>query len=252
VPSHDPPDPTELRDEVLACAGRTVTVERARFELTREMSVNWPDDVRRQRRSGGLLRPVGRLAKTAGKAAATAAWRHWTDDLPGHLTGEGVVEPPARRYMLDFGAYAELYKDGQRWGGVAGQPVGTRDPSPSDRQLDLWWLLDAPRGTIEATLEGREALHGTTCRRLAVSVDLARASALAPGGMRVPSVQRFEELAALPLTVWIDGEHVRRVRFTEGDVAATTLTLDLVELDPGVGDLDWDRFPAFRTPGAAG
>lgn len=246
MPPDDRSGPTELRDEVLACAERTVATERARIEFTRQMSVNWPEDASRRRRSGGLLRPVGKLAKTAGKAAATAAWRHWIDSDPGHLQGEGVVEPHARRYMLDYGGFAELYRDGKRWGGVAGQPVGTRDPSPSDRNLDPLWLLDAPRGTTEATLEGEEALHGTTCRRVAVRVDLARASALAPGGMRVPSVQRFEELTALPLTVWIDGEHVRRVRFTEGDVAASTMTLDLVELDPDMGDLDWDRFPAFR------
>jgi hypothetical protein len=236
-----------MRDEVLACAERTLTAPRARIELTREMSVNWPEDVRRRRRRGGLLRPAGRLAKTVGRSAVKAAWRHWTDDDPGHLKGEGVMEPPARRHMLDFGAYAELYKDGRRWGGGSGSSIATRDPSPSDRQIDLWWLLDALRGTTDASLEGEEALHATTCRRVAVHVDLSRASAQAPGGMRVPSVERFDELTALPLTVWIDGEHVRRVRFTEGDLAASTLTLDLLELDPDMGELDWDRLPALRT-----
>ena len=150
--------------------------------------------------------------------------------------------------MIDFGSYAEVYKDGTRWGGRSGRRLATLDPWPPDAQIDLWWLLDALRGTVDAMLEGEEMLHGVATRRIAARIDLARASALAPGGLRVPSVDSFEDLATLRFTVWLGDDHIRRVRFTEGGQASSTLTLDLVEFDPGEGDLDWDRLPTFRSP----
>src|SRR5436190_5260577 len=239
----------QLSDEVVACAERTLAFPRARIELSRDWRFMWPDRAHPPRRHGGLLRPLGKLAKAAAKQAGKAAWRHWAKDHdPGHLTAEGVIEPPARRHMIDFGSYAELYKDGKRWGGRSGRPIATLDPWPPDRQIDLWWLLDVLRGATDASLEREEVLHGTTCRRLAVRVDLARASTLAPSGLHVPSVERFEELNALPVTVWIDGEHVRRVSFTEGDTTSSTLTLDIVGFDPATGALDWERLPTFRSP----
>jgi hypothetical protein len=242
------PDPG-LRDEVVACAERTLGVAQARIELSRDMRFTWPVDRDRPRRRGGLLRPVGSLVKAGGKRAGRAAWHHWMGVRdPGHLEAEGIVEPRARRYMIDFGSYAELYRDGTRWGGASGRPIGPLDPRPPDRQIDLWWLLDVLRGTTEAIPEGEETLHGVTCRRVAARVDLARASALAPDGLHPPSVKRFEELGALPVTVWIDDRHVRRVRFTEGETASSTLTLDLLDFRATADDLDWERLPAFRPP----
>jgi hypothetical protein len=239
----------ELRDEVLACADRTLSAQQVRIEFSRDMQFTWPQDRHGPRRRGGLLRPVGKLIKVSGKAAGKAAWRHWMkDNTPGHLNAEGILEPPERRHMIDFGSYAEVYKDGRRWGGRSGRPIATLDPWPPERQIDLWWLLDALRGTTGASLEGADTLHGAQCRRVAAHVDLARASELAEDGLLVPSVERFEQLGALPFTVWIDDEHVRRVRFREGDMASSTLTLDLVEFEPGSGDLDWERLPTFRSP----
>src|SRR4051812_30841878 len=110
------PSDAQLRDEVVACAERTLASPRARVELCRDLSFAWPKDRRRGGRRGGLLRPLGKLAKATGKAAAKAAWRHWAEGRdPGHMCAEGVIEPPERRHMLDFGHYAELYKDGKRW-----------------------------------------------------------------------------------------------------------------------------------------
>src|SRR3954451_1782441 len=195
--------PEELADQVVACVERTLSVSRARIELARDWTFTWPQNRPRVRRRGGLLRPVGRLARTAGTAVGKAAWRRWTEDHdPGHLSAEGIIEPPARRHMIDFGSYAEIYKDGRRWGGRSGRSLATLDPWPPDRQIDLWWLLDVLRGGVDATLEGEETVHGAACRRIAASVDLTRASPLAPGGLRVPSVDRFEDLTALPITVW--------------------------------------------------
>jgi hypothetical protein len=220
-----------------------------RIEFSRDMHFTWPQDRHGPRRRGGLLRPVGNLIKASGKVAGKAVWRHWmAGHNPGHLSAEGIIEPPERRHMIDFGSYAEVYKDGKRWGGRSGRPIATLDPWPPERQVDLWWLLGALRGTTSAPLEGEETLHGALCRRVAAHVDLARASELARGGLHVPSVERFDQLSALPFTVWIDDEHVRRVRFSEGDMASSTLTLDLVEFEPGSSDLDWERLPTFRSP----
>jgi hypothetical protein len=234
----------ELVREVIACAERTLAAPRARIELDRRIDFAWPERPRIARRRGGVLRPVGELAKRAGKAA----WNHWFDgERFGHLTGEGIIEPPARRYMIDFGSYAEVYEQGARWGGGSGQPIGTRDPWPAERQADVWWLLDVLRGVVDARVEAEDSLHGVPCRRVATRVDLSRASELSPGGLYVPKVRRYEELEALPVTTWIDGQHIRRVRFTDGDEASTTLTLDLVEFDPETGRIDWRRFPDFRS-----
>jgi hypothetical protein len=240
-----------LRDEVVACAERTLSAPLVRVEYSREVSFAWPKERLPKHRTGGVLRPVGRLIRAGGRAAGRAAWRRWGPDAePGHLTAEGLIEPPLRRYMVDFGSYAEIYKDGARWGGRSGRSLAMLTPWPPDRQVHLWWLLDVLRGTAGCVLEGEEALRDVPCRRLAVSADLERASALVPGGLTVPSVDRVEDLRALPLTVWIDGRHVRRVRFGEHGPASSTLTLDLLDFDPGVAaeELDWERLPTFRSP----
>jgi hypothetical protein len=241
--------PGGLAGEVVACAERTLSVPRAGIELSRGWKFSWPQDRHTVRRRGGLLRPVGRLAKTAGKAAGKAAWRRWTEGHdPSHLSAEGLIEPAARRHMIDFGSYAEVYKDGKRWGGRSGRSLATLDPWPPDHQIDLWWLLDALRGTTAARAEGEEALHGARCRRIAAQVDLARASALRDEGLRVPSVERFEDLNDLRFTVWIDALHIRRVVFREGDETSSTLTLDLTGFEPEANDIDWERLPTFRSP----
>jgi hypothetical protein len=235
----------DVTDKLVECVERTLSEPRVRIEFARDLSFERPEQRHEPRRHGGLLRPVGKLAKAAAKQAGGAIWRRWLSDAL-HVRAEGVIEPPTRRHMIDFGSFAEVYKDGTRWAGPSGGSLATLEPWPRARQIGIWWLLDVLRGTVDASIEGEETLHGVSTQRIAARVDLARASALAPRGLHVPSVGRFEELAALPITVWIDGERVRRIRFSEGDPASSTVTLDLVEFDPGTGDLDWERLPTFR------
>lgn len=64
-----------------------------------------------------------------------------------------------------------------------------------------------------------------------------------------PPVDRFEQLRALPVTVWIDGQHVRRIRFARGPASRQLTTLDLWAFGVPAGDLDWSRLPTFRSPG---
>jgi hypothetical protein len=67
--------------------------------------------------------------------------------------------------------------------------------------------------------------------------------------LRPPPVERFEDLRALPVTVWIDGQHVRRIRFESRPPARLLATLDLWEFGDSVSGLDWSRLPTFRSPG---
>jgi hypothetical protein len=78
-------------------------------------------------------------------------------------------------------------------------------------------------------------------------VDLERASAAVDGGLAVPEVERFENLRVLPFTVWIDNQHVRRVRFCEGRGPQSALTVDLYDFGTPTNHLDWSRLPTFRS-----
>ena len=114
---------------------------------------------------------------------------------------------------------------------------------------EVLWLLRLLPGTTDASLDGTETIRGTACRRFAAHVDMERASAAGGEGLQPPSVDRFEELRAVPVTVWIDGQHVRRVRFERGPEVRHRATLDLWEFGVPVGELDWSRLPTFRSPG---
>ncbi len=197
------------------------------------------------RRRGGLLRPLLRLAGAAGRWGWKYVGRNWSS-----FSFEGVIEPSRRRYMMAASPkFAMLEKDGKRWSGHAGQPLAALKSSAGGGGfLDVWFLLDALRGLSAADIEGEAVLHGTSCRRLVASVDLARASAAAPYGVHPPSVDRFEELLALPLTVWIDGTHVRRVRFEEEE-PSRSWEVELWDFGVPTDGLDWSRLPA---PSASG
>jgi len=229
--------------EALADAhARTLAAGAARIELVAEQIFDWPQMPRRRR--GGLLRPVGRLAKAAGKLLLKAATR--THDFR-HVSSEGVVDFAGRRYMLDHGSYAQLYAGGRHWDGRSGRPLATLPPEEDKLPTPLW-LLDILAGLTAATDEGTEDVRGTSCRRFAATVDLSRASKATPGGVAVPKLARFEELLALPVTVWIDDAHVRRVRYDYGFLKET---VELWDFDVRPEDLDWTRLPTFRSPSEA-
>ena len=151
--------------------------------------------------------------------------------------------------MIDFGSFARLHAEGMSFGGRSGRSLQKLDPWPLGEGVgDGLWLLRLLPGTTDASPEGTDTLHGTACRRLAAHVDMERAAAASAEDLPAPQVGSFKELRALPVTVWIDGQHVRRIRFEHGTLPKHLNTLDLWQFGVPVDDLDWSRLPAFRSP----
>jgi hypothetical protein len=234
--------------EIIACT-RTTWAEpsariahRSHFEVTRT----------EPRASPG---PVGRLVVLAGKAL----WERVSGGADvRHAAAEGFLEPAARRYMLDFGWYAEIGADGVTFGGRSGRSLQGLRPS-SKHEGDVLWLLELLAGTTDARLEETETLRGTPCRKHALHVDVARAAAA--GGrteLPPPSGLNSTQPPVLELTVWIDGRHIRQVRFVDrlpkdrqpGHPVSggKVLTLEIWDFGVAVQKLDWSRLPTFRSP----
>jgi hypothetical protein len=232
-----------LAEEIVACAERTLAQRSARIEFRQDWSSSRSGSTMRRRRRGGLLRPVGRLASFVIKAA----WNRATGDLHfGHQVGKGILEPATGRYMIDYGSFAQVYADGKTVNGRSGRSVETLPDWPEMHAGELLWLVRLLRGTTEARLADTETLHGTQCQKLAADVDMARASAATTEGLRPPTVERFEDLLALPVTVWIDESHVRRIQFD--GAGPRSLTLELWDFGTPTDDLDWSRLPTFKSP----
>jgi hypothetical protein len=208
----------------------------ARAELTIEYV--WEMPAFPQRRHGGLLRPLGKPAKAAGKWLLAAV----TPSSFRRMSGEGVLDVTGRRYQLDYGSYARLGVGDEEWNGRSGRPISTLPTE--DGLITPLWLFDALAGAVASTEEGAEDVRGTRCRHLTVKVDLPRASAATPGGVILPTRARVEDLLALPLEVWLDDSHVRRIRRrSEGTIE----TLELWDFDVRTDDFDWTCLPNFQT-----
>lgn len=242
---HPTQDNERLTEAVLARAARTLAATAVRVEFRQDWtfsSTEWP---KQRRRRGGVLRPVGKLVWVAVKGA----WKRATRDLNfGHMVGRGILEPRTGRFMVDFGSFAQIHTDGKTFGGRSGRCLETLEPFPTPgNTADMLWLLRLVRGVTNATHVGEEELRGARCIRIAAQADLEKASAAHGGGLRSPAVERFELLRALPVTVWIDDEHVRRVEFD--DPGSQHLALELWDYGLATDEFDWSRLPTFRSPG---
>lgn len=232
-------------DEAVECAERTLAAPSARIRAGYEMDFSVPES--KPRRRGGLLRPLLRLAGAAARRGWNYVGRSWSS-----FSFEGFIEPSRRRCMMASPKFAVLWRDAKRWSGNPGQPLSALTPARGSGAflVDVWFLLDALRGLERATVEGEDDIRATACTRLAVRVDLGRASAAAPDGIHPPSVDRFEDLLELPLTVSIDGTHVRRVRFEEEE-PSRSWEIELWDFGVATEGLDWSRLPAFDAGGEA-
>lgn len=220
-------------DELAICARATLAAASARLAYQQDIRTTRTDPGGREvpRPAPG---PLGRLARRAFNAARE---RFIPGVQFGHLEGEGFLEPRADRYMLDFGAYAQIFADGKLLGGRSGRPLDTLRPFDERREPDeLLSLLKTLAAGAYAQIEGAEDIRGTSCRKYSVRTGTASA-----------------------LTTWVDGEHVRRVRFAEtaasepprGQAKLTVTkerTIDLWDYGVSLEDVDWTRLPDFRAP----
>jgi hypothetical protein len=233
--------------EIVSCANCTLAELSARIEHRYDVNIvrtePLPD-------SGSL----GKLVRFAGKVV----WARISDGKAfGHGTAEGFLEPATGKYMIDFGSYAEICADGVTFGGRSGRSLQTLRPS-ARHEGDVLWLLRLLPGATDAHPEGTETLRGTSCRKYLVHVEVQLAAAAALATLPTPSGIDSKQPAVLTLTVWIDGQHIRRVQFEDrvakvplkhGDSSAKVLTLELWDFGVPVQELDWSRLPTFRTPG---
>lgn len=226
--------------EALAAAHeRTEDAGSARFELT----YHWDMPAIPPSPRGRLVGLVLGVAKAGAKGLVRLAGPRF----PFHgMSGEGYLDLTGRRYMVDFGSYAMLHADGEHWSGRSGRRLATL-PADADHPTPTpLWLLDLLRGVVGASELEPDELGGAPVRHVTASVDLSRASAATPGGLAVPAeTKRFEDLLALPVDVWFDSAHLRRVRFS---TPHRTETLGLSDVGVSLDGLDWTRLPAFRSP----
>ena len=224
-------DHVAVRD-IIARTSATLAAPSARIEFRFDWAtlVPWPAPAR-----PGL---IGRLARRA----ARAAWeRIGSDEDPAalrdafaHPVAVGFLEPAAGRYQIDWGHYAAMYVDGKRFEGpsgvlVQGRHSERRAPEPRSDPLAL---LRLPQGATGARHAGEETLRGTPCRVVAVTV---------PGTASGPG----------ELTVWLDDEHIRQVRFEElTPKLSRTTTLELWDFGVPVDAPDRSHLPSFRSPGS--
>jgi hypothetical protein len=123
---------------------KTLASGSARIALSSDHTWQMPPMPRRRR--GGLLRPLVGVAK----ATARRLWKRATGGFDWrHQEAEGIIDLAGRRYMLDYGSYAQLYAEGKQWHGRSGRALSTLPPETDVVPTPLW-LLDLLLGVTEA------------------------------------------------------------------------------------------------------
>lgn len=242
------PGPAEasLASKVASCARATADEPTARMGIRVVIGLPWvesaetPPEHRRGGLSGLSRRLLGALVHKG-----------------THIVGEGFAEPAARRYMIDGGGLGGFVsREGTVEQGRHGWVLG-RPPGESDQVIVMHWLwpLWALTGTVTARVVGTEAVRGVPCQQLIAEVDLARALEAGLNGWPSSFGPGAEVPATAALAVWIDDQHVRRVRFTQssaGEVSPestdradriSTVDIELWDFGASVAHLDWSRFP---------
>lgn len=237
--------------EVEAARQRTVAAGTARLRCTTERSWHLPD-IPPDRSRGAARRAVHGTGRLAGKGAwrlGRGLFKLATRNIDvQQRTGDGVIDFAGRRSMIDQGSFAMLQVGNQEWNGRSGRVLGTLPAQPA-RPGTALWLLDLLAGATDAEDLGPDETDGQHWRHLAVTASLADASARAPEGLPSPEQERYERLLALPLDVWLDDQHVRRIRFSDGSPLARQIrTATFSAFGTPVDELDWSRLPTFRSP----
>lgn len=234
--------------EITACAVRTLEAPGARIAFHSDW--NFP--------------PRAEFS-SAVRLISSAVEALWKRVAPGqdlsHGTAEGFAEPATGRYMIDFGGWAEIRIAGTTYTGQSGRSLDALRPRGAHTESgDVLWLLRVLPGATEASTEGTGTLRHTVCRKFAVQVDTAQAAAASKVRLRVPRGVDPGQEQSLALTVWVDDQHVRQVRFTDqgqkditpgqpGSGISKDVTLELWDFGVPTGNLDWSSLPRFQVPG---
>jgi len=175
----------QLAQHVVECAQRTLAARGVKIDWRDESNFEFPPTTARwRRRKGGLLPLMGKLLWKTIKSGFKLAVH---DVKFGALAAKGVLDPATGRFMIDFGSFAQVYDGENTYGGRSGRPIATLNPFRTPgRSHEVMWLLRMLGGTTDATKEGADVLHGRSCVRFAVHVDLERASTAMGGGLRAP------------------------------------------------------------------
>jgi hypothetical protein len=230
VGATDPASQPVAADEIIDRANRTLAAPRARIELRTDTEL--PERPPRVRHRPG---PFGRLVRRAGRAAweriALGLDAATIREMFTHQVGLGLLEAAAGRYQIDFGGYAQMFVGGQLFGGPSGAVVQDRNRHHrgSREAYDPLGMLILLRDTSQARLVGHETVRGTSCQVVEVRA------------------------GSTGLTVWIDDEHVRRMRFEEHASGgppgiSQTVTYELWDFGPPAEPLDWSHLPSFPHP----
>jgi hypothetical protein len=148
-------------------------------------------------------------------------------------TTDGVIDLRGRRYML-FGAYAQIYANGELRGGAPGRSLSSLTRS-KDKSVVPLWLLDLLDGMHDAGESGTETLRGVSCRHLAPELDASQT---------LPSLWCAGPDALRP-EVWVGEEgYIHRVEVYAMD---RTLGLELWDFGVPLDHLDWTRLPTRQT-----
>jgi hypothetical protein len=122
--------------------------------------------------------------------------------------------------------------DGSQFVGWHGAPrqLSHRQRRPTSGRYEPLGLLMLLQGTTRARYVRDETVRGTPARVIAVRTGPA------------------------DLTVWVDDQHVRRIRLEGRDSirwasVSWTATLELWDFGVPVDSLDWSRLPSFRADG---
>jgi len=218
-------------DELRAADARTRAAGNARAVF----AFGWKLPAREQVPRRGPLAFIGNAADRVALRFLKATFLH------RHVC-EGVLDLPGRRYMLDHGEYAEVHMHGRRWAGRSGSELSTLRPDRGAFPSPLW-LVDILSRATHATFAGGEVVRGTPCRRVRATLDL-RDGPPAGAAASSPSLAGIESLHAVPVDVWLDGAHVRRIRLASPHYEEA---MELWSVGAVPDDLDWTRLPTFRT-----
>jgi len=227
--------PAEPNAVLIARVNSTLASPAARIGIRADWGSRWGLGRAPWHRPGRVEQLAASAARVVGRrVAAEAGLARVREKLAGalfHPAGEGFIEPAAGRYQIDYGGIAVMEFNRQSYRGAPGAPLEEKHRWEGYPDADApLKLLRRLRDVTDARSAGHETVRGTPCEIIAASVGSAE------------------------YTVWIDGEHIRRVR-TEQSGSSERIDLSLTKTlelwDFGTGDIpvDWTHLPSFQPSG---